>query len=241
MENGKIVCDKSLFGEMSFSLTSNQAPLAILQLFFIVSYFICTILFFNTITIFGIELPSSIFIYCATYMFLDSISELYGERRARSTVLISCFILLVSSIAVHLSSLLPSALSPEKQSVIIAVINTMPDSMFNVAVSLLVVDTMNVYIFHRIRKKTEGKGLWLRCFCSTSTSQTAFLVGLSIVGYRTNFYGSLEAHIYNTAVIIGASLLIGLCFIPGTMLIVYLNRKYSLYLHSKNKTVSKPE
>ncbi len=94
MKSGWIICDKSIANNWSFSIASNQNLLGVLQLLFIGANVVSSTIFFKTITLFGINLPSSFLIFPLTFYALDSISELYGERRARSTIISASIILM---------------------------------------------------------------------------------------------------------------------------------------------------
>ncbi|NND65770.1 MAG: queuosine precursor transporter [Gammaproteobacteria bacterium] len=127
-------------------------------------------------------LPASVFIWALTYPCSDIVAEVYGRRFAHKLVLggfvafAAAFFIIMEAVAMN-----PAPHWPH-QAAFETVLHTTPKVMFTILLSYLVTQFFDVHIFGVIRKKTNGKYLWLRNNLSTLTSQTlANILFLTIV------------------------------------------------------------
>ena len=146
-------------------------------------------------TIFGIQVPFVVFIgvlpYPITFLCTDFISELYGKRRANFVVWVGLLLNIWVIFLLWLGGVLPP--KPE-------LIDGLPDisnhdySFYQIRkwtfgatsasmIAYLTAQLVDVQVFHRLRKLTKGKMLWLRNNGSTLTSQMVDSLAVVTITY----------------------------------------------------------
>lgn len=130
-------------------------------------------------------ISAGIVCYPLTFLFTDTISELFGKRRATSIVWIGfgCNILLV--VLVLVAGYLPYPQWWEGQSAFMQTLGLIPRIVLASMVAYVISQNIDVLGFHYIKSKTDGKYLWLRNNVSTMFSQsidTILFIGIAFVG-----------------------------------------------------------
>ena len=146
--------------------------------------------------IFGMETSLGVILYSGIYFATDLLSEKYGRKEAQRAVLLGFAASLILILVIYISLLFqPSPLHPEfAQSIhdaIATLFNFTPMFILGSLFAYLVSQSFDVWIFHYLKKKTQGRHLWLRNNISTLSSQAidtvlyALVVWTPIVGLET--------------------------------------------------------
>ena len=163
-------------------------------------FFLCAMTLLNVIGITRfvqlgpMQIAVGVLAYPLTFLCTDLISELYGRARANFLVtvglILNGFILLVMYVANALPAVDPIA-QPPWQNIELANSITLPNGsaveqsveLFSLVyactagavlasmIAYIAAQYIDVYLFHFLRKKTQGRHLWLRNNCSTLISQ----------------------------------------------------------------------
>jgi uncharacterized integral membrane protein (TIGR00697 family) len=127
--------------------------------------------------IFGWETSLGVILYSGIYFATDLMSEKYGKREGQRAVLLGFAASVVMVTMIYISLLfLPSPkhaeFAEEVHKAIGTIFNFTPLFVFGSLFAYLVTQSFDVWIFHYIKEKTQGKHLWLRNNVSTIASQT---------------------------------------------------------------------
>ncbi len=130
-------------------------------------------------------ISAGIVCYPLTFLFTDTISELFGKRRATTIVWagFGCNILLV--ILVLLAGALPPAVFWDGQEAFMGTLGFVPRVVLASMVAYIISQNLDVIGFHYIKGKTGDKYLWLRNNISTMFSQsidTFLFIGIAFIG-----------------------------------------------------------
>ena len=119
----------------------------------------------------GLTLPVSILWYPLTFLITDVVSEIYGARRARFLVLVgfamSVILLFFSIVGIALPTSAVYVLGDDYANVFGPVWRLLLASM----AAYLLAQMVDVWLFHRFKRLTRGRHLWLRNNGSTMISQ----------------------------------------------------------------------
>ncbi len=146
--------------------------------------------------IFGMETSLGVILYSGIYFATDLLSEKYGQKEAKRAVLLGFVASLILILVIYISLLFePSALHPEFAQNIHNAIATLfkftPMFILGSLFAYIVSQNVDVWIFHYLKKKTQGKHLWLRNNLSTLSSQAldtvlyTLVVWAPVVGLET--------------------------------------------------------
>lgn len=177
----------------------NQKPertekaLLVLSGFFIASLVLTNLIagrFFTLkIPLLGINwaLSSGIIAYPITFLVTDVISEVYGEKRAKTLVktgfLVSLFTVVIILISIYLPIWENSPVDGKSYD---TVFGLAPGIVFGSMIAYLSAQYVDVQLFEFWRKLTKGKHLWLRNNGSTILSQlidTSLVVIIALIIY----------------------------------------------------------
>jgi len=146
-------------------------------------------------TLFGKTIPFIVFIgvlpYPITFLCTDFISELYGKRRANKVVWVGLFLNIWVLFILWVGGILPPhpEMAPDGLPVDIAVRTFFQIRKWTFGATIasmlayLAAQFIDVHIFHRLRKMTQGKMLWLRNNGSTLTSQMVDSIAVVTITY----------------------------------------------------------
>ena len=144
----------------------------------------------------SVRIPFVVFVgvlpYPLTFLCTDFISELYGKRRANMVVWIGFILNIWVLFILWLGGVLPphTALGPDG----LPDINDPNRTFFQIRkwtsmatlasmIAYLTAQLVDVQIFHRIKRLTKGKALWLRNNGSTLTSQLVDSIAVILITY----------------------------------------------------------
>ncbi|MFK7757122.1 MAG: queuosine precursor transporter [Flavobacteriales bacterium] len=117
--------------------------------------------------------------YPVTFLATDLISELFGKKRANqvvvSGVVVSLLVLLLVTISDYVSAV---SFSPVNDETFSHVFGNTGAAITSSMMAYLIAQFIDVRVFHFIKRRTNGRMLWLRNNVSTITSQ---LIDTSVV------------------------------------------------------------
>lgn len=164
-------------------------------------------------------------------MWLDTISEIYGRKRATQTLIATCFSLLFMGLMTT-ASLYALSSQDLVNAGWMATFELIPRSYFSLAIAILVADFINLSLFQKIKNHTKGKQLWLRSLVSTFVAQLI----MSLVGAWA-LWGSkiLDEEVYQLAAsIVGIKLAMILPYTVIIYALVYALKYYNISVYRKN-------
>lgn len=170
-------------------MKKTEQNLQILIGIFVVSLIIANIVSAKIVSFWGLVIPAAIVAYPLTFLITDVIGEIWGKEMANRAVKIGFICQLVSLVLIGLSILLPVAPFADNQAEFVGI---MKSSFRVVAASLvayLVSQSWDVWLFHKLKEKCNGKHKWLRNNASTLTSQmidTAIFITIAFWGVVPN-------------------------------------------------------
>ena len=160
------------FGKLSSSIGSRALWVyTFLMLSFSGACVLVNLLVVKHVILFGFPVTAALFVYVLTFVFTDVISELYGHHHTKM-VIVAGFVanILLIILVMGASSLEPCELFEEEGvfersfSFVVAIVTAS-------LVAYLVAQSMDVYLFALLRKRTNGRFLWLRNNLATMISQ----------------------------------------------------------------------
>lgn len=172
-------------------MKKNEQNLQILIGIFVVSLIVANIVSAKIVSFWGLVIPAAIVAYPLTFLITDVIGEIWGKEMANRAVKIGFICQLISLVLIGLSILLPVAPFADNQAQFVGI---MKSSFRVVAASLvayLVSQSWDVWLFHKLKEKCNGKHKWLRNNASTLTSQiidTAIFITIAFLGVIPNIW-----------------------------------------------------
>lgn len=164
-------------------------------------------------TIFGFQTSLGVIFYSGIFFATDLLSEKFGRAEAGRAVLIgfalSCIIVGMLSVAL----LFQPTEQPETAEFSLRIhesfkniIDFTPRFVFGSLLAYLVSQSLDVWLFHYIKRRTDGRWLWLRNNLSTMTSQLvdtffySFVVWWGIVDLQTAIQLGLVKYGFKVAI-----------------------------------------
>jgi len=148
--------------------------------------------------IFGLQTSLGVIFYSGIFFATDLLSEKYGRAEAGRAVLIgfaaSCIIVLMLSLALMFEPTdrpETAIFSQRIQTSFENILDFTPRFVFGSLFAYLISQSLDVWLFHWIKNKTQGRWLWLRNNLSTMTSQLvdtflySFIVWWGVVDLQT--------------------------------------------------------
>ncbi|MEL7185454.1 MAG: queuosine precursor transporter [Pseudomonadota bacterium] len=140
--------------------------------------------------IFGIETSLGVIFYSSIFFATDVLSENYGRAEANKAVrmgfVVSIIVLVMMSLALlYQPSTNPNTagFSNEIHGAFATIVNYTPRFIFGSLLAYYVAQTFDVWAFHRIRRITGDRWLWLRNNLSTMSSQLLDTLIYSLVAW----------------------------------------------------------
>ncbi len=129
-------------------------------------------------TIFGMQTSLGMIIYSGIYFATDLLSERYGKREAHRAVMMGFATSIIVFVIMSVSLLFLPTQDPGKREFAeaahdaIALLFTFsPRFVFGSLLAYFISQHLDVWTFHALKEKTEGRMLWLRNNLSTMSSQ----------------------------------------------------------------------
>lgn len=175
---------------------------------------------------FGVDMTLGNVLFAATFLCTDIISEVYGKREARKAVTIG-IITNITFVVFAQWWLLYTATNPETMTAMHAVFDQVPRVMIASLVVYIVVQYMDVFLYHKWWTLTDKKFgnhkkyLWFRNNASTLVSQFLNTVLFNVFA----FYGTVGKKELLSFIFVGYIIFVATSFADTPF--VYLARKIS--------------
>ena len=163
--------------------------------------------------IFGLQTSLGVIFYSGIFFATDLLSEKYGRAEAGRAVLIgfaaSCIIVLMLSLALMFEPTdrpETAAFSQRIQTSFENILDFTPRFVFGSLFAYLVSQSLDVWLFHWIKNRTQGRWLWLRNNLSTMTSQLvdtflySFVVWWGVVDLQTAIQLGLVKYVFKVGI-----------------------------------------
>lgn len=152
---------------------------------FVACLLISNILAAKTFMLFGITLPTAVIVFPIVYITNDILAEIFGFKRAKSTIYLGFIINLFAVIAYNVAILLPA---PDFATEAAAAFKITLSSTWRILLASMVAyiigSISNSYIMVRMKEKLESK-LMLRCVVSTLVGEgldALFFITIAFIG-----------------------------------------------------------
>ena len=172
-------------------MRKTQQNLMLLNGLFVATLIVANIVSAKVVSFWGLVIPAAIVAYPLTFLMTDVIGEIWGKEEANRTVKLGLICQLLSLVLIGLSIALPVAPFADNQ----AEFQSIMGQSFRVVgaslVAYMVAQFNDVFIFHKLKEKTQGKHKWLRNNLSTMTSQlidTAIFITIAFIGTVPNIW-----------------------------------------------------
>ncbi len=123
------------------------------------------------INVFGVTIDAGIICYPLTFLFTDTISELWGKKTARAVVGVGFFANALLVLLIWVGGILPPSPEWGNQGLYQKVLGSVPRIVLASQVAYLVSQNHDIFAFHFWRTRTKGRRLWMRNTLSTVISQ----------------------------------------------------------------------
>lgn len=172
-------------------MRKTEQNLMLLNGIFIATLIIANIVSAKVVSFWGLVVPAAIVAYPLTFLMTDVIGEIWGKEQANKTVKLGLICQVISLILIGLSILLPVAPFADNQAEFQSIMGQSFRVVTASLVAYLLAQFNDVYIFHKLKEKTNGKHKWLRNNLSTMTSQlidTAIFITIAFIGTVPNIW-----------------------------------------------------
>ncbi|QJB55496.1 queuosine precursor transporter [Pseudodesulfovibrio sp. zrk46] len=195
--------------------TFERKVYALLLSLFIGGLVIAAVISSKIITVFGLAVPAGVLAYSLTFVVSDVISEVWGKEMANEAVTCGFVTLIFITAIAWLAVAWPAAPFWHNQEAFAGVIGNTPRIVAASLLAYVVSQKHDIWLFHLLKDRTNGRFLWLRNNLSTMVSQ---LID-STIFVTVAFYGILPVG----DVILGqwlVKLLIAACDTPIVYMLV---------------------
>ncbi|MBZ9650592.1 queuosine precursor transporter [Psychroflexus montanilacus] len=175
--------------------------------------------------IYTFEISVGVLPYPITFLITDTVSEIYGRKKANQVVTLGIFASVFSLLIIFVSNSVPStSWSPIGDNIFDDVFGASTIAVAASMMAYLLAQYVDIYIYHFWKKLTKGKYLWLRNNFSTFSSQ---FVDTFAVVLLLSIFGELRWELFWGLILSGFlfKALIALLDTPLLYLIVYFFRK----------------
>ena len=144
-------------------------------------------------------LDGGAFLFPLVYITGDVLSEVYGFKAARKTILIGFGMAILSALTFWLIQMSPSAPGWENQSAFEAILGFVPRIVLASVCGFLLGQLLNSYVLVKIKARTNESALWVRLIGSTVVGELADTVVFCTIA----FYGILTGADFVNYVVVG--------------------------------------
>ena len=138
--------------------------------------------------IFGFQTTLGVIFYSSIFFATDLLSERWGREEANRAVMIGFFVSVMVVVMLSVALLFQPSTQPNTaefsnsiHEAFRTIVDFTPRFVFGSLLAYLISQNFDVYIFHKIKQRTQGKYLWLRNNVSTMLSQTIDTLIYSLV------------------------------------------------------------
>jgi len=138
---------------------------------FIGGLVVAAIISSKIITVFGLAVPAGVLAYSLTFAASDVISEVWGEELANEAVTCGFIALIFITGLAWLAVYWPAAPFWQNQEAFASVIGNTPRIVAASLLAYIVSQKHDIWLFHLLKRRMNGRFLWLRNNLSTMASQ----------------------------------------------------------------------
>ena len=161
-----------------------------LEMIIILNYVVCFFTLAKFTNIFGMSATIGAIFYAAIYLGTDIITEHFGKKAGQSLIKKAFGAIIFVNVAIQVMLLV----TPDVNSLAVheSMLTVYQGSTRVVIASLfvfLIVQNWDIWVYHWIHEKTQGRMLWLRNLASTASAQmldTFLFFGLAFYGVIAN-------------------------------------------------------
>lgn len=128
-------------------------------------------------------ISAGILLYPLTFLFTDTISEIFGRRQATFVVWLGFIGNVILVAAIYLAGIIPSPVFWEDQGAYNTILGGVPRIVLGSMIGYLVSQNIDVLGFHFLKQATDGRFLWLRNNGSTMISQSIDTVLFLLIAF----------------------------------------------------------
>jgi len=125
----------------------------------------------KTVMFAGYTVPAAVIVYGTSFLLTDVLCEFYGKDKAKQAVWSGFIASILLVIGIQIAIAWESAPFWEGQEAFVSTLGMTWRIVIASLVSYTVSQNWDVNVFHKLKKKTEGRKLWLRNIASTFSSQ----------------------------------------------------------------------
>ena len=159
--------------------------------------------------IFGMQTSMGVILYSSICFATDLLSERYGKREATRAVMIGFVVSVIIIVMISISLMYLPATNPETAGLAqsmhqatATLFTFTPRFVLGSLLAYLISQRFDVWIFHKIKTKTQGRHLWLRNNASTMVSQAidtliyGIVVWWGVVDFATAMQLALAKYLF---------------------------------------------
>lgn len=163
--------------------------------------------------IFGMQTSMGVILYSSIYFATDLLSERYGKREATRAVMIGFVVSVIIIVMISISLMYLPATNPETAGLAqsmhqatATLFTFTPRFVLGSLLAYLISQRFDVWIFHKIKTKTQGRHLWLRNNASTVVSQAidtliyGIVVWWGVVDFATAMQLALAKYLFKVII-----------------------------------------
>lgn len=163
--------------------------------------------------IMGLQTSMGVILYSSIYFATDLLSEKYGRKEANRAVMIGFFISIMFIVMTSISLMYQPSTEPKTQAFALSIhqatatlFNFSPRFVLGSLFAYLISQYIDVWLFHVIKKRTQGRHLWLRNNVSTLLSQAidtviyGVVVWWGIVDFATAMQLALAKYVFKVII-----------------------------------------
>ena len=163
--------------------------------------------------IFGMQTSMGVILYSSIYFATDLLSERYGKREATRAVMIGFVVSVIIIVMINISLMYLPATNPETAGLAqsmhqatATLFTFTPRFVLGSLLAYLISQRFDVWIFHKIKTKTQGRHLWLRNNASTMVSQAidtliyGIVVWWGVVDFATAMQLALAKYLFKVII-----------------------------------------
>ncbi|WP_227834392.1 queuosine precursor transporter [Clostridioides sp. ES-S-0010-02] len=163
-----------------------ERNLTLLNCVFVTSLVVSNIVAGKVIDVFGLIVPAAVVAYPLTFLCTDVIGEIWGKEEANRTVKRGILMQLFSLLLITIAIALPSAsFAQDYSSNLKVVLGQNVRFVLASLIAYILAQSNDVFIFHKLKERFNGKHKWLRNNASTMLSQlidTAIFITIGFWG-----------------------------------------------------------
>lgn len=138
----------------------------------IAALFVSTLILSNIVSIKPVQIGPAVFdagtiLFPLAYIIGDIVTEVYGFKRTKRLLVISCFILVMMSVLFWIVSAMPAPASWTGQESFDSALGVVWRISFASIVAIFIGELLNAYVLSYMKLKLKGKQLWGRLVGST--------------------------------------------------------------------------